>query len=167
MSGSEGDKGNMARILVVDDSPDVLLLCRVHLEYEGHAVETAADGYEALDALATGRPDLVVLDIMMPGMDGWDVLSAMRADPATANIPVVMLTARGEGLDEIRGWREGASGYVTKPFNPAALSFTVSQALQRSPTEAALVRNEMLERLSFDQRVTAEAAHHDAAADER
>ena len=148
----------MPKILVVDDSPDVLLLCRVHLEYEGYAVETAEDGQQALERIAIECPDLVILDIMMPGMDGWDVLAAIRDNPEVAHVPVVMLTARGEGLDEIRGWREGAAGYITKPFNPAALSSTVSRALYRSPKEADLVRAEMLGKLEFDLRLTDEAA---------
>jgi two-component system alkaline phosphatase synthesis response regulator PhoP len=141
----------MTKVLVVDDSPDVLLLCKVHLEYEGYAVVTAEDGHEALAAIAREHPDLVILDIMMPGMDGWEVLATIRE---TWDIPVVMLTARGEGLDEIRGWREGAAGYVTKPFNPAALSVTVRKALRRSPGEADLVRSEMLGKLEFDRRLT-------------
>lgn len=153
----------VAKILVVDDSPDVLLLCRVHLEYEGYTVETAEDGMQALERIALHPPDLVILDIMMPQMDGWDVLAAIRENEVTARIPVIMLTARGEGLDEIRGWREGASGYVTKPFNPKALSQTVSNALRRSPSETDLIRTEMLDKLEFDRRLSAES-HHETEA---
>ena len=144
----------MAKILVVDDSPDVLLLCKVHMQYDGHDVTIASDGFEALDKIRVELPDLVLLDIMMPGMDGWEVLASIKSDPATSSIPVVMLTARGDGLDEIRGWREGASAYVTKPFNPVALSLTIQRALRRTPAEDDLLRHESIDLLEIDQKLS-------------
>lgn len=152
-----------AKILVVDDSPDVLLLCRVHLEYEGYEVLTADDGIRALKKVEEEHPDLILLDVMMPVVDGWEVLSTVKKNPETRAIQVVMLTARGAGMDEMRGWREGASGYVTKPFNPATLSSVVREALVQTPVEADQRRREMLQMLQVDQRLTDDAVQHHSA----
>lgn len=136
------------KILVVDDEPDVLLLCKVNLEFEGYNVKEAHDGEEALSVIASENPDLVLLDVMMPGMDGWQVLSSIKADSTTSHIPVVMLTAKVQERDQIRGWNGGVSDYVTKPFNPIALSQTVRRALEpESPEVAERRRNQMLEKL--------------------
>jgi DNA-binding response OmpR family regulator len=140
------------KVLIVDDEPDVLLLCKVNLEFEGYSVIEARNGVEALDKVKEHNPDLVLLDIMMPDLDGWQVLSLLKDDPATAQIPVVMLTAKVQERDQIRGWSEGAADYVTKPFNPIALSRTVRNALQPpSPEDTERRRRQVLEKLRLSQ----------------
>lgn len=137
-----------ARILVVDDEPDVLLLCRVNLEFEGYSVIEAHNGEEAIDIVRREQIHLVLLDVMMPGMDGWDVLSAIKADPSTFFVPVIMLTAKAQDRDQIHGWMNGASDYVTKPFNPIALSETVKRALKpATPQELERRRSYTLDKL--------------------
>jgi two-component system alkaline phosphatase synthesis response regulator PhoP/two-component system response regulator VicR len=109
------------RILVVDDEPNIRRLIELHLSGAGYQVLTACDGEEALAAVEGRRPDLIVLDVMMPGPDGFQVLETLKGDPETADIPVLMLTAK-DGDDQIRhGWRTGADMYLTKPFNPEEL----------------------------------------------
>lgn len=140
------------KILVVDDEPDVLLLCRVNLEFEGYDVAVAHDGEEALSFITREEPDLVLLDVMMPGMDGWQVLSAIKSDPSKKHIPVVMLTAKVQDRDQIRGWTSGVVDYVTKPFNPIALSQTVKRALEgETLQEQDRRRLQMLEKLRLVQ----------------
>lgn len=118
-----------ARILVVDDDPDIQLLCRVNLEFEGYVVSSASDGAEALELVAERPPDAIVLDVMMPGMSGWELLDRLKSDEATASIPVVMLTAKTLEQDQLRGLVGGASEYVTKPFSPLRLSQAVNDVL--------------------------------------
>jgi PAS domain S-box-containing protein len=118
-----------AKILLVDDKADILLLCRLNLEAEGHEIVEASDGRSALEAVAREEPDLVILDVMMPGLDGWEVLSSLRADPRTAELPVIMLTAKAQERDQIHGWQLGTTAYLTKPFTPDALVATVRDAL--------------------------------------
>ena len=107
-------------MLVVDDEPDIVLFAQVNLELSGHEVRTAADGEEALAAVEAERPDVVVLDVMMPHLDGWGVLERLKAhdDPEIRTIPVVMLTALDTDHDQARGGIEGAVRYLTKPFAP-------------------------------------------------
>lgn len=124
-------------ILVVDDEEDILLLCRVNLEFEGYKVVTASSGVEGLEKARELLPSLVLLDVMMPTMDGWHVLEALKADPATAGIPVVMLTARVQGEDQVRGWAGGASDYIMKPFSPVALLETLRSVLAPEDAEEA------------------------------
>lgn len=139
-----------ATILLVDDEPDVLLLCRVNLEFEGHHVIDASNGDEALDKIKAKGPDLVLLDVMMPGKDGWQVLAEMKSNPETAGIPVVMLTAKAQERDQIRGWSLGVVDYVTKPFNPIALSQTVKKALEPAASkERELKRRQMIDKLTL------------------
>jgi CheY-like chemotaxis protein len=113
----------VVRILVVDDDETILRLLQVNLEMEGHEVLTAGDGYAALERLREGRPEVVLLDVMMPGLDGWQVCEQIRADDdaALAAIPVVFLSARAQESDLARGTEVGADAYVTKPFDPLAL----------------------------------------------
>ena len=106
--------GPVMRVLVADDDPTVRELLAVHLELEGHEVTTAADGDLALAALADGAPDVLVLDVMMPGQDGWSVLSAVRASAEHAGLPVVLLTARDGSDDVERGRGLGASAVLSK-----------------------------------------------------
>jgi len=117
------------RILVVDDQPDIRLMCRVNLQLEGYEVLEAGDGDSGLEKVRTDRPDLILLDVMMPGLDGWQFMEALKADESTSNIPVVMLTARVQREDEIRGWLSGAAEYLPKPFNPSTLTEVVRRTL--------------------------------------
>ncbi len=120
-------------VLVVDDDDDVSLLCRLHLEQQGFAVVTAADGAAALEMAAQHHPDVVVLDYMLPDLDGLAILAALRDDPATAHIPAVMLTARTEARDQQAAWEAGVSDYLTKPFDTDRLVAAVREALHPSP----------------------------------
>ena len=121
------------RILLVDDKPDILLLCRINLEAEGYAIAEARNGADALGTVAKAQPDLVILDVMMPGIDGWEVLTAIREDPKTADLPVIMLTAKTQERDQIHGWQLGVTDYLTKPFSPGDLLSAVEQALVARP----------------------------------
>ncbi|HEX9775176.1 MAG TPA: response regulator [Actinomycetota bacterium] len=118
------------KVLVVDDHADIRLMCRVNLQLEGYEVIEAADGQEGLDQIRSERPDVVLLDIMMPGIDGWQVLETVKGDPTLAGIPIVVLTARVQRDDEIRGWSAGASEYLPKPFNPATLTQVVNRTVR-------------------------------------
>jgi CheY-like chemotaxis protein len=119
----------MARVLVVDDEPDVLLLCRLNLEQRGHSVLEAPNGDEALDLAREGGPDLVVLDLMLPGIDGYQVLQALRADDRTSGIPVLVLTAKSLQADRERSRQLGAAAFLTKPFLPDELCDMVDEVL--------------------------------------
>src|SRR5438128_7692017 len=116
-------------ILVVDDEKNIVQLARLYLNNEGFRVETASDGKQALERAKTVRPDLIVLDIMMPEMDGLTVCKELRK---TSNVPVIILTARGDDIDRIVGLEVGADDYVTKPFNPRELVARVKAVLRRS-----------------------------------
>ncbi|HSH58660.1 MAG TPA: response regulator, partial [Acidimicrobiales bacterium] len=118
----------MATILVVDNEPDIRDLVRLTLELDGHAVITASDGAEALELALRRRPDVVVLDLMMPEKNGWQVLAEMKGgeDTAVATTPVILLSARSDELARIRGGIEGAIRYLTKPFSPAEVRAEVT-----------------------------------------
>ena len=111
----------MGRVLVVDDEPDVLLLCRLNLQQRGHELLEAADGSTALEIARELHPDVIVLDLMLPGISGYDVLEALQRDPETTNIPVLVLTAKSLRADRERSHGLGASGFLTKPFLPNEL----------------------------------------------
>lgn len=135
-------------ILVVDDEADILLLCRVNLEFEGYRVVVAGSGAEGLKTAREVRPSLVLLDVMMPTMDGWHVLEALKSDPDTASIPVVMLTARVQGEDQMRGWSGGAADYIMKPFSPVAVLETIRSILHPAdPAESDRRRQRSIEKL--------------------
>ena len=119
------------RILVVDDEPDITALVAYHLARAGYRVSTAADGTEALKLARTERPDLVILDLMLPGVSGYDVLAELRRVDETRDVGVILLTARREEVDRIRGLTLGADDYLTKPFSPAELSLRVAALLRR------------------------------------
>jgi DNA-binding response OmpR family regulator len=104
-------------ILVVDDEEDILQFLRLVLGERGYTVVTAADGADALTQAQIHRPDLVLLDVMMPDMDGWEVLKVLRSDEETSGLPVAMLSARSEARDRMQGLREGAADYICKPFS--------------------------------------------------
>lgn len=110
-----------ALVLVADDDADIRELVALRLGRAGYRVETAADGLEAFDRAVELRPDLVVLDVSMPGADGFETSRRMRGDPRTAHIPVVFLTARTRDEDVLTGYARGGDGYVTKPFEPQEL----------------------------------------------
>ncbi len=119
------------RVLVIDDEAPIRLLCRVNLEAEGMSVIEAEDGPRGLAAAREARPDVVLLDVMMPGLDGWRVAEELLDDPRTADIPIVFLTARAEFRDRARGLEIGGIDYVTKPFNPVELAPLVRELLGR------------------------------------
>jgi DNA-binding response OmpR family regulator len=109
-------------VLVIDDEAPIRLLCRVNLEAEGMQVREAADGPAGLETARSEKPDVVLLDVMMPGLDGWRVAEELLDDPATKGIPIVFLTARAELRDRARGIDLGGVDYITKPFNPVVLA---------------------------------------------
>ena len=136
------------RVLVVDDEEDIRELCRVNLEFEGFEVVDAADGPTALELANTSQPDVIFLDLMMPVMDGWEVLRRLKEDDATADVPVVLLTARTGESDQMRGWEEGILEFVSKPFNPLSLVELAKRALERrDPAQEAERRRRILEQL--------------------
>ena len=128
----------MARVLVVDDEPDIVLFAQVNLELNGHEVRTAADGEEALAAVEAERPDALILDVMMPLLDGWAVLERLKAHPRPEirTIPVVMLTALDTDHDQARGGIEGAVRYLTKPLTPDDLVTALDEVLAGGPEPA-------------------------------
>jgi len=122
---------NTERVLVVDDEPDIVALVAYHLAKSGYRVSTASNGQDALDLSRRERPSLVVLDLMLPGLSGFDVLEQLRADEATRDVAVLMLTARRDEPDRIRGLSLGADDYLTKPFSPQELVLRVGAILRR------------------------------------
>ena len=134
-----------ARLLVVDDEPNIRELLSASLRYAGFEVATAADGQQALALADSFRPDLLVLDVMMPGLDGWQVLEELLQDESTKDIPIVFLTARAELRDQARGLELGGVDYVTKPFNPLDLAPLVEDLMARaSRGESQGLRQERL-----------------------
>lgn len=109
------------KILAVDDEKNIVKLVQMNLERHGFQVIAAYDGKEALQKIQDEKPDLVILDVMMPHMDGFEVLQTMRRNAATRDIPVIMLTAKSQDTDVFRGWQSGVDLYLTKPFNPIEL----------------------------------------------
>jgi len=121
----------VTRVLVIDDEAPIRLLCRVNLEAEQMEVLEASDGPSGLDVARAERPDVVLLDVMMPGLDGWRVAEALLEDDRTNTIPIIFLTARAEFRDRARGLDIGGVDYVTKPFNPLELAPLVRELLDR------------------------------------
>jgi len=119
------------KVLVIDDEAPIRLLCRVNLEAEGMEVIEAADGPSGLERARADAPDVILLDVMMPGLDGWRVAEELLDNPGTENIPIVFLTARAELRDRARGIDLGGVDYVTKPFNPVELAPLVRDLLSR------------------------------------
>jgi phosphate regulon transcriptional regulator PhoB len=126
----------MKSILVVDDEPDILDLVSYNLKKAGFTVASAADGEEALTIVRGNRFDLIVLDLMLPGIHGMELCRILRSNPKTAHIPIIMLTARGEEADKIHGLETGADDYMTKPFSPKELIARVNAVLRRSGERA-------------------------------
>ena len=121
----------MARILVADDDIDIRELVEFKLASLGHQITAVADGRAAVDACRAERPDLAVLDVMMPGVSGLDAIRAIRADPGLAGLPVILLTARAQESDVENGFDSGADDYITKPFSPRELAARVEALLTR------------------------------------
>ena len=147
------------RVLVADDDRDVRTLVRILLERAGHEVVEAGDGRECLRALYERRPELVVLDVGMPGLDGWKVLERIRE---MATVPVLMLTARSAELDRVRGLRAGADDYVSKPFGRQELLARVEALLRRTASQAEIrpiYADELLE-IDFAQHSVTAAGRH-------
>src|SRR5439155_15074073 len=131
--GGDGERraAVTTRVLVIDDEAPIRLLCRVNLEAEGMQVLEAADGPTGLGRAREDDPDVILLDVMIPGMDGWQVAEELLEDERTKRIPVVFLTARAELQDRARGLDLGGVDYVTKPFNPVELAPLVRELLER------------------------------------
>ncbi|WP_003541807.1 response regulator transcription factor [Desulfotomaculum nigrificans] len=127
----------MPKILVVDDEQPIRELVKYNLEREGFEVLLAGDGNTGLDMARTEAPDLIILDIMLPGMDGLSVCRTLHQEPATRAIPIIMLSARGEEVDKVLGLELGADDYITKPFSPRELIARVKARLRRQTTDNA------------------------------
>jgi DNA-binding response OmpR family regulator len=121
----------VTRVLVIDDEAPIRLLCRVNLEAEGMEVLEAADGPSGIEQAQEAAPDVVLLDVMIPGLDGWGVAEQLLDDPRTNRIPIIFLTARAELRDRARGIDLGGVDYVTKPFNPVELAPRIRDLLAR------------------------------------
>lgn len=140
------------RILVVDDEPDIVALVAYHLAKSGYRVSTASTGPDALAMARDERPALIVLDLMLPGMSGFDVLEQLRTAESTRHVPVLMLTARREEVDRIRGLTLGADDYLTKPFSPQELVLRVGAILRRvtaggaAPTDQLVIGPILIDR---------------------
>ena len=124
-------KAGMTKVLVIDDEAPIRLLCRVNLEAEKMDVIEAADGPSGVEKARAERPDVILLDVMMPGLDGWNVAAQLLEDTSTRGIPIIFLTARAEFRDRARGLDIGGVDYVTKPFNPLELAPLVRDLLAR------------------------------------
>jgi two-component system alkaline phosphatase synthesis response regulator PhoP len=122
----------MQRVLVVDDDREIVRLVRAYLEQAGYQVFVAHEGEAALHVIRSERPDLVVLDLMLPGRNGWDITRIIRGDPTLSDLPIIMLTARVEDTDRILGLELGADDYITKPFNPREVVARARAVLRRT-----------------------------------
>ncbi|MDQ3877971.1 MAG: response regulator [Actinomycetota bacterium] len=143
----------MSRVLVVDDNPDIRLLVSTILEDEGYQVQVAIDGRDALRILETENPDVIVLDVMMPEMDGYSVLRQLRATGRAAKSRVLMLTAKNNEADWLRGYQSGANQYLTKPFDPDELIAAVEKLLRMDPSALTNHRQEELDRAQLLSRL--------------
>ena len=135
-------------ILVVDDESDILELIQFNLEREGYSIIGCESGEEAIEHLQISRPDLIILDLMLPGIDGYEVAKEVRSHSETKDIPIIMLTAKGEESDEVIGLELGADDYITKPFSPRILSARVKAIFRRKTkkienTEGTIIIDEM------------------------
>ena len=136
------------RILVVDDDPDVRRLCGMNLEWDGHEIIEASGGAEGLAILSTEAPDAVLLDVMMPNVDGIEALRRIRQSEQTVDLPVVLISARVGIEDQIEGWAAGADGFITKPFAPADLTGALREARTLDPEARKVEREARLRELT-------------------
>ena len=138
----------MTTVLVIDDEAAIRLLCRVNLEAEGLSVLEASDGRAGVELASAERPDVILLDVMMPGLDGWQVAEELVASERTRDIPIVFLTARADFRDRERGLEAGGVAYLTKPFNPVELAPLIRNLLERlARGEGAAMRRERIAEL--------------------
>jgi DNA-binding response OmpR family regulator len=149
------------KILVVEDNPDQLELVRLILEKEGFAIGTAANGSEALIKTRSISPDLIILDLMLPGLNGFDICETLRKDPLTASVPIVMLTGLCSQFGRLAGLESGANDFLTKPFNPEELVSKVDKLLQGQTSSKA--RSKSAPELN-SSRHKQEGSHHKQAA---
>jgi two-component system alkaline phosphatase synthesis response regulator PhoP/two-component system response regulator VicR len=131
------------KILVCDDERNIVRMIQVNLERQGYSVITAYDGKEGLEKIRSEKPDLVVLDVMMPYMDGFEVLKTLRREPEFENLPVIMLTAKAQDKDVFEGYHYGADMYLTKPFNPMELVTFVKRIIKGADEPAGPKRYEV------------------------
>lgn len=124
------------RILAVDDEKHILRLVQINLEKAGYEVVTASNGREAIERVREQLPNLIVMDVMMPEMDGFEALKTLKSDPETKRIPVIMLTAKAQDADVFHGWQSGADLYLTKPFNPMELLTFVKRIFESQQVAA-------------------------------
>jgi DNA-binding response OmpR family regulator len=141
------------RILVIEDDADIRSICEHIFTWAGHHVAAALDGAEGLELVKSFEPDVIALDIMMPGIDGLAVLAALRGSAPTRAIPVVIVSARTLDADRLRAFEAGADEYVSKPFDPNVLLRVLERATHRSPEERAAGRQEQI--LSLGERMSA------------
>jgi DNA-binding NarL/FixJ family response regulator len=128
----ETSAGNHRRLLLIDDDPNLILLVKDYLEFRGYEVITAENGREALEVLEQEVPDMIICDVMMPEMDGYSLVSAIRQDPKTSWIPVLFLSAKGQSQDRVKGLNIGADVYMVKPFEPEELVAQVESSLKQA-----------------------------------
>lgn len=138
----------MSRILVVDDEPSILILCRTILTQAGHQVREAPDGPHGLALARAQRFDAVIVDLMMPMMDGFQVMNELRSDERTAHLPIIVLTAKTQLDDQLRSWREGATEFITKPFPNEQFIAAVNRATSMEPEERSRRRTQALRQLA-------------------
>jgi two-component system phosphate regulon response regulator PhoB len=129
----------MERVLIVDDDADILKLLNYNLTNAGYSVQTASTGRAALETIHKNPPDLIVLDLMLPDVDGMEVCRTLRLDTVSRRIPIIMLTARGDEIDRVVGFELGADDYVAKPFSPREFVLRVKSMLRRSGKDSAVV----------------------------
>ena len=125
------EQGGRPRVVIADDDPDIRRLVEMTVTNAGCDVTVASDGEEALERVREAKPDLVILDVLMPRMDGWEVARALKSDPATAEVPVMFLTSRGQEHDVLEGFDSGAVDYMVKPFSPRELQVRVRAVLAK------------------------------------
>lgn len=138
------------RVLVVDDDADVRKLCGINLTWDGHEIISAAGGEEGLELIHSEAPDVVLLDVMMPDVDGLEALRRIRRSEESMDMPVVLISARVGIEDQIEGWAAGADGYITKPFTPSDLTSALTGAKSRDPSERQAEREARLRQLAQD-----------------
>jgi DNA-binding response OmpR family regulator len=148
----------MQRILAVDDDPLVTKLVKINLELNDYIVDEVWDGDSAVKILEKNTHVLLVLDLMMPRMDGWDILKMVRENEKLKDLPIILLTAKAHDEDLIRGWKMGADDYITKPFNPIRLSDHVKAILASTPEERNAKRRRELVKLTGVSRADASEA---------
>jgi two-component system alkaline phosphatase synthesis response regulator PhoP len=144
------DISRKKKILVVDDEKDLTALVSLHMKMAGFEVLTASNGEKALDLSRIEKPDLIILDLMLPKIDGWQVCERLRQDIATRDIPVIMLTARAETEDKLKGFEVGADDYVTKPFSPRELVARVKRVLARAEAEPTMPKRYIKGKVEID-----------------